>query len=203
MPIHDWTKTYAGASHHVHGTWLFELDRRLNAGLLPEGYYALGEQVAGGAVPDVLTLEERRTAGPGEEVREQGEAQPLPSATITAVAEDPRYPPRPRVIAIRHTSRDRLVAMIEIVSAGNKSDTAEIGSLVEKTVVALQKGIQVMLIDLHPPGSCDPEGVHNLIWTELGQEPIPLPRERPLQVTQSPAATWGVSRAAAKSRSRD
>ena len=59
VPIHDWTRTYAGASDHLHVTWLVEIARALNAGLLPPGYYALGEQVIGGAVPDVLTQDRK------------------------------------------------------------------------------------------------------------------------------------------------
>jgi hypothetical protein len=35
-------------------------------------------------------------------------------------------------------------------------------------------------MDLHPPGTFDPAGIHNLIWRELGQEPVPLPPDRPL-----------------------
>jgi hypothetical protein len=185
MPIHDWTKTYAGVFHHLHVTWLVDLARVLNNGLLPAGYYALGEQVIGEAVPDVLTLEREQTTGIGDEISPPSLTSgpsALPAATITAVAEAPRYPPRPRVIAVRHRSGDRLVAMVEMVSAGNKTDAADIGSLVEKTVVALSKGIQVVLIDLHPPGPFDPRGLHNLIWTELGQDPVDLPPEKPLQV---------------------
>src|SRR5262245_16593207 len=56
MPVHDWPRIYAGVFDHLHVTWLVELARALNRGLLPAGYYALGEQVIGGAVPDVLTL---------------------------------------------------------------------------------------------------------------------------------------------------
>jgi hypothetical protein len=184
MPIHDWTKTYAGAFHHFHVTWLSEIAKALNSGVLPEGYYALGEQVIGGAVPDVLTLERRDAMPPDAPplAPDSLGAAPLPSATITAVAEHPRYPPRPRVIAVRHVSRDRLVAMIEIVSAGNKSDAAEIGSLIEKTLVALSKGVHVLLVDLHGPGAYDPDGLHNLIWKELGQDTMSLPSGKPLQV---------------------
>ena len=171
MPIHDWTKTYAGAFHDFHVSWLSQLKRALNKGLLPKGYYALGEQVIGGAVLDVLTLERRdnmdRGSEPALSVVDMTDHHE-PSATLTAIAEAPRYPPRPRVIAVRHASGDRLVAMIEIVSAGNKHDASDIGSLVEKTVVALSKGIHVVLIDLHPPGRFDPDGLHNLIWAELG-----------------------------------
>ena len=183
MPIHDWTRTYHGAFHHFHGTWLFRVAEALNAGILPPGFYALGEQVGGAAVPDVLTLEAGRAAGPPPGL--PGDAAlplVLPKATLVAVAQAPSYPPRPRVIAVRHRSGDRLVAMIEIVSAGNKTDAAEIGSLVEKTVVALSKGIHVVLIDLHPPGTFDPDGIHNLVWAELGQSPVAFSRDRSMQV---------------------
>jgi hypothetical protein len=187
MPIHDWTRTYAGAFHHLHVIWLGELARALNGGLLPSGYYALGEQVIGGAVPDVLTLEQRGR-GPGERdlfvAGSELDLKPasLPAATITAVAQSPSYPPRPRVIAVRHRSGDRLVAIIEIVSAGNKEDAADIGALVEKTVVTISKGVHVVLIDLHPPGPFDPLGLHNLIWVELGEAPVEMPAGRSLQV---------------------
>jgi hypothetical protein len=157
--------------------------RTLNSGLLPEGYYALVEQVIGGAVPDVLTLE-RRDLPPTtpESLTELAEAVVLPTATITLVAEAPLYPPRPRVIAIRHVSRDRLVAMIEIVSAGNKEDAAAVGSLVEKTVVALSRGVHVLLIDLHGPGTFDPDSLHGLVWAELGQPAVAAGPEKPFQV---------------------
>ena len=184
MPVHDWTRIYAGVFHHLHVTWLVELARTLNHGLLPPGYYALGEQVIGGAVPDVLMLGRHTTRGEPAAAPATAGARParLPTATITAVAEAPLYPPRPRVIAVRHRSGDRLVAIIEIVSAGNKDDAADVGSLVEKTVVALSKAIHVVLIDLYPPGRFDPHGLHNLVWAELGQETVDLPPERPLQV---------------------
>jgi hypothetical protein len=40
--------------------WLVEIARVLNNGLLPSGYYALGEQVIGGAMPDALHRAEKR-----------------------------------------------------------------------------------------------------------------------------------------------
>jgi hypothetical protein len=184
MPVHDWTRISAGVCHHLRVTWLVELARTLNHSLLPPGYYALGEQVVGGAVPDVLTLGQRFPRNRSSVDLSAVEAQMarLPTATITVVAEAPSYPPRPRVIAVRHRSGDRLVAIIEIVSAGNKHDAADLGSLIEKTVVALSKGVHVVLIDLHPPGPFDPQGLHNLVWIELGQETVNFPSARPLQV---------------------
>lgn len=146
----------------------------------------------GGAVPDVLTLGHPVSRGGGRPATEEARPARLPTATITAVAEAPEYPPRPRVIAVRHRGGDRLVAIIEIVSAGNKRDAADMGSLIEKTVVALSKGMHVVLIDLYPPGRFDAQGLHNLVRVELGQETVDLPAERPLQVVSdlSPGKVW-------------
>ncbi len=56
MPLHDWARVDAGIFHAFHVAWLPELQKALNSGLLPEGYYALAEQHAGRAIADVLTL---------------------------------------------------------------------------------------------------------------------------------------------------
>src|SRR4029077_7481355 len=56
MPIHDWTKVHAGTFHHFHHSWIEEIARALNRGLLPREYYAMAEQITGSLGPDVLTL---------------------------------------------------------------------------------------------------------------------------------------------------
>jgi hypothetical protein len=57
MPVHDWTRVTAGIFHDFHHTWITEVKRALNSGLLPPDHYALAEQIAGGLGPDVLTLQ--------------------------------------------------------------------------------------------------------------------------------------------------
>jgi hypothetical protein len=47
MPVHDWTRVDAGIFHAFHHDWITEIGGALNGGLLPAGYYALPEQVAG------------------------------------------------------------------------------------------------------------------------------------------------------------
>jgi hypothetical protein len=47
MPVHDWTQVEAGIFHAFHVAWIGEIQKRLNAGMLPKGYYALAEQHAG------------------------------------------------------------------------------------------------------------------------------------------------------------
>lgn len=56
MPIHDWTRVRANRFHDFHQSWTIEIRNALNAGLLPNGYLALAEQITGGPEPDVVTL---------------------------------------------------------------------------------------------------------------------------------------------------
>lgn len=56
MPVHDWTKVDAGIFHSFHLKWISEIDKSLNGGILPKGYYSLAEQHTGDKIPDLLTL---------------------------------------------------------------------------------------------------------------------------------------------------
>lgn len=56
MPMHDWTRVPAGVFRAFHNTWIGDLQKALNAGVLPPDHYALGEQQSGDIGPDVLTL---------------------------------------------------------------------------------------------------------------------------------------------------
>src|SRR5438093_9190788 len=62
MPVHDWNRVTAGTFHAFHLAWIAETQRTLNGGLLPQGYHALAEQVAGEIIPDVLTLQQAGSA---------------------------------------------------------------------------------------------------------------------------------------------
>src|SRR5437870_1590458 len=90
MPVHDWTRVLAGTFHHFHQAWITALSNALNDGLLPAGYYALAEQVAGSPHPDVLTLEEQssepRDVGTP---RETALTMETGRGTMLAVAEHP------------------------------------------------------------------------------------------------------------------
>jgi hypothetical protein len=60
MPLHDWTRVDDGIFHAFHVAWIPLIQKALNGGLLPEGFYALAEQHAGRSIADVLTLHARR-----------------------------------------------------------------------------------------------------------------------------------------------
>lgn len=177
MPVHDWTRVSAGTFHDFHSSWLPELKGRLNDGLLPAAYYAQVEQVAGEVVADVLTLEADGPDGGGTAV-----AIAPPRARHRATLEVDVHARRARRIAVRHASGDRVVALIEVVSPGNKSSRVALRQFVAKSVDCLTGGYHLTLVDLFPPTPRDPDGIHAAIWGELGGEPYSPPAEKPLTV---------------------
>jgi hypothetical protein len=181
MPVHDWTRVDAGIFHHFHHGWIEEIARALNRGILPPDHYALAEQIAGGLGPDVLTLEGPAGATPGGP---SGGGVALatspPKVYYRARAEIDLYAAKAKAVVVHHTSDHRVVAMMEIVSPGNKSNRHSIRAFVKKAVKFLRGGVHLSIIDLFPPGPRDPHGIHKLIWDEFVDNDFVLPSEQPL-----------------------
>jgi hypothetical protein len=78
------------------------------------------------------------------------------------------------------SSEGDVVAIIEIVSPGNKHSRASIESFVKKAVEFLRAKINLLIIDLFPPTNRDPQGLHQLIWEQIENEPFELPVDKPL-----------------------
>jgi len=179
MPMHNWKRVEAGIYHAFHHEWISEISRALNRGLLPEDLYALPEQQAAGFGPDVLTLQD--TAG---DAAKSGSTATLTRTrpTTTHYAQTPAefHRRKKSSIAVRHVSGDRIVAMIEIVSPGNKSNANAFKAFVDKACELLEHRIHLLLIDPFPPGRRDPDGIHAAIWSQVDDEPFRLPPERPL-----------------------
>jgi hypothetical protein len=72
------------------------------------------------------------------------------------------------------------VAVVEIVSPGNKASTSELRAFVEKTADLIQQGVNVLVIDLFPPTKRDPQGLHKAIWDVFEDEDFTLPPDKPL-----------------------
>lgn len=184
MPIHDWSRIFDGAFHAFHHSWITFIQESLNIGILPRDDYALAEQVARPTVPDVLTLQASEASGNGRH------GEPVSGATAVATApprvrisgqtEAEPFTRRQRSIVIRHASDDRIIALFEILSAGNKSSHAEFQSFLTRAVDTVQRGYHLLPIDLHPRTSRDPDGIYPEIWAEVGGEPEPFPADRPL-----------------------
>jgi hypothetical protein len=183
MPMHDWTKAPAGTYHNFHVLWLSRITDSLNANLLPPGYFAMAEQVIGGPIPDVVTLHlnDDFTGGSSASVATLAPPKTKPTARIVMTADAERYAGKANRIVVRHVS-GRVRAVIEIVSPGNKSSIHATRSLVEKTAALLFEGINLVVIDLLPPGPRDPQGIHALIWSEVTDHSFALPADRPLTI---------------------
>ncbi|CAN5529739.1 hypothetical protein BH10PLA2_BH10PLA2_28820 [soil metagenome] len=178
MPIHDWTLLEPGDFHHFHQGWIGALANTLNAGLLPPEYMALAEQVTGRPIPDDVTLE---TGTPEEVAGGIAVATAPPTARVVARLERINYARRADKVIIRH-GRGKVVAIIEIVSPGNKDSRHAIRSFVEKAADIIMKGVNLLVVDLFPPTPRDPQGIHKAIWDELGDEPFALPADKRLTI---------------------
>lgn len=188
MPIHDWTRVTAGTWHDFHLAWIAELRNALNGGVLPDSYYAQAEQIAGPMGPDVLALELQDRDGPDGETATPGPANGgglavatvPPHAKLVGEAEMDDYRRKRRTLVIRHVSDDRIVALIELISPGNKSSRQALISFVDKAVEALYRGYHLLIVDLFPPGPRNPQGIHAVIWAELADADFALPAGEPL-----------------------
>ena len=182
MPIHDWSQVDAGIFHDFHQAWTIEIRNALNGGGLPPGYFAMAEQIVSGPIPDVVTLQRR--AAPGDPPYPSGGvavADAPPRARFVTSAEPDLYVRMANRIAIKHRL-GQVVAVIEVVSPGNKSSLHALRSLVEKADELLRKGINLLVVDLFPPSPRDPQGIHKAIWDEIREEPFELPPDKPLTV---------------------
>ncbi|MFL5242875.1 MAG: DUF4058 family protein [Gemmataceae bacterium] len=185
MPVHDWTRVGAGVFHHFHLGWIDEIQRALNGGLLPREFYALAEQFVGPFGPDVLTLQfndsssDAASADGINEITSVALESP-PKVRFTATTEMEYYVMKQNSIVIRHASGDRVVALLEIASPGNKSSRHALRTFVEKAAATLFKGYHLLIVDLHPPGPRDPQGIHGAIWEEIADASYRAPQDKPL-----------------------
>jgi hypothetical protein len=183
MPIHDWTRVEAGIFHAFHHRWISAISDVLNAGALPNDYYALPEQQAAGFGPDVLTLQTESEHG-GDDVGSSGGTativQARPQTLFTAETDAEFYRRKKSSVVVRHVSGDRIVAMLEIVSPGNKAGTHAMRAFVEKACELLEHRIHLLIVDPFPPGKRDPDGIHAAIWEQVQDEPFKPPEGKPL-----------------------
>lgn len=181
MPIHDWTRVGAGTFHDFHCTWIPLIKIRLNDGLLPSGYYAQVEQAAGEITADVLTLQtDERDAPPQDEPAGIALSVAPPQVQITASLEAAHYAAQRRRLVVRHSSDDRVVAVIEIMSPGNKAGRRAWQKFIDKATGLIQEGTHLLVVDLLPTTRRDPNGVHGAIWAELGDDSYTIPPGKPL-----------------------
>ncbi len=186
MPIQDWTRVGDGIFHDFNHAWIEELKRTLNRGGLPPDYYALAEQFAAGFGPDVLTLQENDNGtpaapgGPGNESGGNRVQLAPPKLQLTGETERDHHRRKKKHVAVRHSSGDNIIAIIEVVSPGNKASRNPLRAFVQKTAELLEQHVHLLILDLLPPGRRDPQGIHREIWDEVAGEEYVALADKPL-----------------------
>jgi hypothetical protein len=182
MPMHDWTRVKASIYHNFHVLWTAGITNRLNTGLLPSGFFAMAEQIIGQPETDVVTLQTVPRNGPTGTINGGVSvvADPPRTRFVVPIAPDQeRYVRRANRVVIRHELGD-VVAVLEIVSPGNKDSRHSLRTFVEKAVDLIQQGVNLLIVDPFPPGPHDRHGVHQAIWDEFTDQPFELPSDKPL-----------------------
>ena len=184
MPMHDWTRVPTFAFTHFHTYFLTTIGTAVTDSL-PEGFYAMVEQSLRTMGPDVLTLQSEPPMPRGH-----WNGTPPDDGGTVATLTPPRVRSseqaelvagfRQKRLAIRHTSDDRVVAIVEIVSPGNKAGETEFKRFVGKAVRAIRADVNVLILDPWPPTPRDPNGIHAVIWPKLGGRPYTAEADRPL-----------------------
>jgi hypothetical protein len=140
MTLHHWPNPRVPwRSFHNH--WAIRLVEYLNQGVLPVGFRARPTEFIIGVEPDVLLLQEHDRPDMLASTQTA-----LAEATLTAVLPAPAELPIVGVYSAYDATR--LVAVIELVSPGNKDRSEAIQAFVEKVVFLLQDGVHVMVIDV-------------------------------------------------------
>jgi hypothetical protein len=197
MPIHDWTRVDAKIFHHFHQRWIGVITDVLNERLLPRDYYALAEQQGARFEADILTLKMSGTPEPDDDATERALVQSPsheggngatgrdmlvaePRVQITAETDLEFYRRKQNVVAVRHVSGDRLVAIVEIVSKGNKSGRKAFEDFIRKAAQLLDHGVHLLILDVQPTTPRDPQGIHGAIWDEVAGQEYARPTDKPL-----------------------
>ena len=204
MLIHDWTRVDAGVWHDFHLGWSVEIKRVLNGGLLPVAYYAQVKPQASRHAADIFAPE--RPSGKGNR-SDDDDGVMLTAVTPPRLNVERRadavaaYAAKRRTIAVRHSNGDRTVALIEIVSPGNKDRATAVEAFVAKAAAATEAGINLVVVDLFPPRRADGSlGLVGQVAEAAGFEPLAAVEGRPLWVAGIDAGRPGraVRRAAGR-----
>ena len=149
-----------------HGAWAAAIARLLNAGILPEGYYAVPFLDRDGPVEiDVAALRESVTAG---SAADPGHEMWAPAAAPLAVAVEWPSVDDVRVEVFSDEGDPRLAAAIELVSPRNKDRPRARDAFVAKCADHLRHGRGLVVIDVVTTRQAD---LHADLLTALGAGP--------------------------------
>ena len=102
-----------------------------------------------------------------------------PQARFVSSADADVYAEKANRIVVKHEF-GQVVAVIEVLSPGNKSSRYAVRSLVNNACDLIHQGIHLLMVDLFGPSPRDPQGIHMLIWESFCNEPAAWAADKPL-----------------------
>jgi hypothetical protein len=162
----------------INTLWVAELTRWLNR-TLPRDVYQARAQTHLGSQVEADVAEYERMSGNGAADR-NGPVATLPEAEVAVASIPGVFPDDFAVHLVDRTDSYRLVGAIELVSPGNKKETAEREAFLGKCLTYLQHGIGLVVVDVVTERRSN---LHNELVHRLGggQPPAVLP-DQPLYV---------------------
>ncbi len=147
MPLHDWNELTEWET--VHTSWIVELGRWLKP-RLPAGY-----RMSLATVPALIVAPV--PVHPDVSVRQHGEAaQPSASQGPTAGADEQMAPDQEVALAtleaaqtVQVTRAGNLVAVIELISPGNKDRPETRRTTTDRYIGYLTHGVHLLVVDVH------------------------------------------------------
>jgi hypothetical protein len=112
-----------------------------------------------------------------------------------AMVEKKTNEPEPGNYAIRanritvFNRREDRIAVVEVVSPGNKDNLDAVNSFARNTIRFLHAGVHFLMIDLFPPGVHDPLGMHQVIWSRLEKNSFSVLSDKPLTLASYAVGT--------------
>jgi hypothetical protein len=103
-----------------------------------------------------------------------------PTLSLTGETDMEFYRRKQNLLAVRHVSDDEVVAVIEIISPGNKSSKRAMRAFLDKAGTLLEERVHLLIVDLFRPTPRDSEGIHGAIWEDISGEAYQLPPQTPL-----------------------
>jgi hypothetical protein len=110
------------------------------------------------------------------------DAPPRARQVARIESEAAAYARKANRISVRHEF-GHVVAIIAVISPGNKDSKQAIGAFLAEALEFLRNGVNLLVVDLFPPTPRDPDGIHALIGDQMTSEPFDArPADQPLTV---------------------
>ncbi len=88
-------------------------------------------------------------------------------APLRRIDDATAYQNKKNIVVVHRASDDRIMAIIELISPGNKTTSAGVKRLIEKVTGLIHEGIHVLLVDVLPGTAHAPESLHESIWHNM------------------------------------